>query len=126
VHSPLKYDNSSLDVATQFAIVGLSDSANLVGIYEDNNWSIRVAYNWRDKFLASTTQPGGNNGPVYTDAYGQVDASVNYALNKNLSFQFDVVNLTNAIQKQVGRTDLEVESVTQTGARYLVGARYKF
>jgi TonB-dependent receptor len=126
VHSPLKYNNNNLDVSTQFAIVGLSDSANLVGIYEDNNWSVRVAYNWRDKFLASTTQPGGSNGPTYTDAYGQVDASINYALNKNLSFQFDVVNLTNAIQKQVGRTDLEVESVTQTGARYLVGARYKF
>ena len=126
VHSPLKYNNNNLDVSTQFAIVGLSDSANLVGIYENNNWAVRLAYNWRDKFLASTTQPGGTNGPVYTDAYGQFDASVTYNFDKHLSFQFEAVNLTNAIQKQVGRTDQEVENVVQTGPRYLLGARYKF
>ena len=33
VHSGLKYDNSS--IGEQFALVGLSNSANLVGIYED-------------------------------------------------------------------------------------------
>ena len=126
VHSPLKYDNNNLDLSTQFAIVGLSNSANLVGIYEDKQWSVRVAYNWRDKFLASTTQPGGNNGPTYTDAYGQVDVSVGYTYDKNLSFQFDAINLNNAILKQVGRSDQEVEMVTQTGPRYLIGARYKF
>ena len=126
VHSPLKYNNNNLDASTQFAIVGLSNSANLVGIYEDQNWSIRLAYNWRDTFLSSTTQPGGGNGPVYTKAYGQVDTSIGYSVNKNLSFQFDIVNLNNAIQKQVGRTDQEVENVYQTGTRYLVGARYKF
>jgi len=126
VHSPLKYDNNNLDVSTQFAIVGLSNSANLVGIYENDQWSVRVAYNWRDKFLASTTQPGGSNGPTYTDAYGQVDVSVGYNFDKNLSFMFDGINLNNAILKQVGRSDQEVELVTQTGPRYMIGARYKF
>lgn len=126
VHSPLKYDNNSLDTVTQFAIVGLSNSANLVGIYEDKQWSVRLAYNWRDKFLAATTQPGGNNGPTYTDAYGQVDMTVGYTVNPSLSFQFDAVNLNNAILKQVGRSDQEVEMVTQTGPRFMLGARYKF
>lgn len=126
VHSPLKYDNNNLDLSTQFAIVGLSNSANLVGIYEDQHWSVRLAYNWRDKFLSSTTQPGGSNGPVYTDAYGQFDASVGYMFDKSLTFTFDAINLNNAIQKQVGRSDLEVEQVTQTGRRYMIGARYKF
>jgi len=126
VHSPLKYNNSNLDTSTQFAIVGLSNSANLVAIYEDSTWAARLAYNWRDKFLASTTQPGGNNGPVYTLAYGQIDATVSYQFDKHLSFQFDGINLTNAIQKNVGRSDQEVENVTQTGARVMLGARYKF
>jgi TonB-dependent receptor len=126
VHSPLQYNNTNLDVSTQFAIVGLSNSANLVGIYEDQNWSARLAYNWRGKFLASTTQPGGSNGPLYTLAYGQVDASVGYNVNKNLTVQFDVINLGNAINEQVGRTDLQVENIVETGVRYQFGARYKF
>ncbi|MET3106397.1 TonB-dependent receptor [Oxalobacteraceae bacterium GrIS 1.18] len=126
VHSPLKYDNNNLDLSTQFAIVGLSNSANLVGIYEDQRFSVRLAYNWRDKFLASTTQPGGSNGPTYTKAYGQVDLSVGYTFDKNISFNFDAINLNNAIQKQVGRSDNQVELVTQTGTRYLLGASYKF
>ena len=36
----------------QFALEGLSDSANLVGFYENYGWSVRAAYNWRDEFLA--------------------------------------------------------------------------
>ncbi len=126
VHSPLQYNNNNLDVSTQFAIVGLSNSANLVGIYEDKNVSVRMAYNWRDKFLDATTQPGGQNGPVYTKAYGQLDLSVSYNYNKALSFTFDALNLNNAILIQVGRSDQELEQVTQTGPTYMVGARYKF
>ena len=43
VKSSLTYDNMGL--GNQFALVGLSNSANLVGIYEDQKWSIRLAYN---------------------------------------------------------------------------------
>ena len=124
VHSPLKYNNDSQN--DQFAILGLSNSANLVGIYEDKEWSIRLAYNWRGEFLASTVDPGGHASPVYTEAYGQIDTSVTYSYNKNLSFQLEVINLNDAIQRQVGRDELATLSVTQTGPRYMLGARYKF
>ena len=124
VHSPLKYDNANVN--DQFAILGLSNSANLVGIFENKDWSVRVAYNWRGEFLASTVDGGGHAAPVYTDAYGQTDLSISYNLNKNLSFQFEVINLTDSIQRQHGRDDLATLSVTQMGPRYMVGARYKF
>lgn len=124
VHSPLKYIDSNVN--DQFAILGLSNSANLVGIYEDKQWSIRLAYNWRDQFLASTVDGGGHAAPVYTDKYGQVDISVGYNFDKNLSFQFEVINLNDAIQRQHGRDDLATLNVTQAGPRYMMGARYKF
>ena len=123
VHSGLKYNNYS--TVDQFALVGLSNSANLVGIYEDKKWAIRAAYNWRGEFLASTFDNSGPN-PQYTEAYGQLDLSVGYNVNEKLTLQFEAINLTNEIQRVHGRTKSEVLSVTQAGPRYMLGARYKF
>jgi TonB-dependent receptor len=124
VDSPTKYDNANTN--DQFAILGLSNSANLVGIYEDNKWSVRVAYNWRDKFLAATVDGGGRAAPVYTDKYGQTDVSIGYNYNERLSFQAEAINLTNSTQRQFGRTEAATLNVTQAGPRYMLGARYKF
>jgi TonB-dependent receptor len=123
VHSGLKYDNAS--VGEQFALVGLSNSANLVGIYEDKTYSLRAAYNWRGEFLSSTFDGSGPN-PNYTEAYGQIDVSAGYNYNDKLSFQLEAINLTNSIQRVHGRTSTQVLYVTQSGPRYMVGARYKF
>jgi outer membrane receptor protein involved in Fe transport len=125
VTSPTKYDDAN--TADQFAILGLSNSANLVGIYEDQKWSIRLAYNWRDSFLASTIDAGGGRpAPVYTDKYGQTDVSIGYNVTEKLSLQAEVINLTNATQRQFGRTERSTLNVTQAGPRYMLGARYKF
>ena len=123
VDSGLKYDNYK--IGEQFALVGLSNSANLVGIYEDKNWSVRAAYNWRDKFLSSTFDGSGPN-PNYTEAYGQLDLSVGYAFNDRLSVQFEAINVTNEIQRVHGRAETMALFVTQSGPRYMLGARYKF
>lgn len=123
VHSGLKYDNNV--VGEQFALVGLSNSANLVGIYEDAKWAVRLAYNWRDEFLSSTFDGAGPN-PNYVEPYGQWDLSVGYKLTANLSFQAEAINLSNAIQRVHGRTKEEVLFVTQSGPRYMLGFRYKF
>ncbi|WP_202412934.1 TonB-dependent receptor [Duganella lactea] len=124
VSSPTKYDNANTN--DQFAILGLSNSANLVGIYEDDKWSVRVAYNWRDKFLAATVDASNRAAPIYTDAYGQTDVSIGYNFNDRLSFQVEAINLTNSTQRQFGRTEAATLNVTQAGPRYMVGARYKF
>jgi outer membrane receptor protein involved in Fe transport len=63
---------------------------------------------------------------VYTDSYGQTDVSIGYNYNQNLSFQLEAINLTNATQRQFGRTEAATLNVTQNGPRYMVGARYKF
>ena len=123
VNSGLEYDNAS--IGDQFALVGLSNSANLVAIYENAKWSARAAYNWRDKFLSST-QDGSGPNPNYTEAYGQLDISVGYNVNDNLSVQFEAINVTDEIQRTHGRTKNQALFVTQSGPRYMLGARYKF
>ena len=124
VNSSLKYDNYNR--GEQFALEGLSDSANLVGFYETDKWQIRAAYNWRGEFLAGRFDGSGLPNPVYNEAYGQVDVNVGYKWNANLTLQAEVINLNDGIQRLHGRTKEQVVFVTQTGPRYMIGARYKF
>ncbi len=123
VDSGLGFDNAG--IGEQFALVGLSDSANLVGIYENDRWNIRAAWNWRDKFLGSTFDAAGPN-PIYTEAYGQFDLSVGYAITPQLSMQFEGINLTNETTRQHGRNERILVNATQAGPRYMLGLRYKF
>jgi TonB-dependent receptor len=123
VMSGLKYDNSNMN--DQFALVGLSNSANVVAFYENEKVNARIAYNWRGQFLASTFDGSGPN-PVYTEPYGQVDMTLGYNVNQHLSFQIDGINLNDGVLRQHSRTKQELESITQTGRRFMFGARYKF
>ena len=123
VDSDLTYDDYNL--GDQFALLGLSNSANLIGFYDKGPWQIRAAYNWRDEFLSSTFDSWRAN-PVYVEAYGQVDLSVGYQVSENLSVQAEAINLTDETTRSHGRHDREVFYATQTGPRYMLGFRYKF
>ncbi|OYU27284.1 MAG: TonB-dependent receptor [Burkholderiales bacterium PBB2] len=125
VRSGLKYDN--LNLKEQNALLGLSNSSNLVGFYEDDKYSARVAYNWRGEFLSSTSADVfGSAGPAYTEAYGQWDLSLGYKFNKKLSFNFEALNLNDGTQRVHGRAKEETLYFTQTGRRYMLAARYAF
>lgn len=123
VKSGLKYDNASL--GAQFALPGLSNSANLVGFYENDRFEARVAYNWRDEFLVSTSDPSGAN-PVYMEPYAQVDLRLGYKIDDHTTLAFEALNLTDAIQRTHERRSEEVYLVSQTGRRYVIGLSYKF
>ena len=124
VDSNLEYDNH--DRGEQFAIEGLSDSANLVAFFEKGKWSVRTAYNWRDEFLAGRFDGTGLPNPVYVEAYGQLDVNTSYNVTDNLTVMAEAINLTNETQRLHGRNQNQALFVTQTGPRFMIGARYKF
>ena len=123
VRSGLKYDNTTL--GNQNALLGLSNSGNLVGFYEDKTYSARLAYNWRGQFL-NATHDGREPNPIYVEPYGQFDLSLGYKASEKLSFQFEAINLTDEISRAHERRTEILQLVTQTGRRFMVGARYKF
>ena len=125
VRSNLKYDNNKTGAQTD-VLVGLGDSGNLVGFYENDTYSARLAYNWRGKFLAANF--GGAEGaqPLYVEPYGQLDLSLGYNYNKNLRIQFEAINLTDSYVRTHMRNENQIGSVTQLGRRFMLGARYKF
>jgi len=119
--------NDTLDPAAgvQFALLGLSDSANLVLMYEKYGFSARVAYNWRDKYLSDTNR-GDFKNPVYVAPYEQLDASVNYNFTDAFSVSVEGLNITGRDIRQYGRSRAQLWYLEEQGARYAVGARYKF
>jgi outer membrane receptor protein involved in Fe transport len=86
---------------------------------------VRIAYNWRDSFLASIGDSAGSN-PVYTEEYGQVDASVSYDFTDNLTVSLEALNLTDETMRQYSRHENLVRNYWETGARYNLGVRYSF
>ena len=118
-----KFDPDRLD--NDFALQGLSDSANLQAFYDKNNLQARIAYNWRDEFYAGAkgTEPVE---PRFTSAYGQIDANVSYGVNDNLSVFIEGINLTNEPTRVHGRWSNQVKAYETYGTRYNVGASYAF
>ncbi|MEK8052912.1 TonB-dependent receptor [Ideonella sp. DXS22W] len=123
VMSGLKYNDASL--GEQFALEGLGNSANVVGFWENDQWHVRAAYNWRGKFLSGRFDGAGAN-PVYTAPYGQLDMNLGYKYNKNLSFQLELRNLTDGVIRLYSRNEHQLEYATQTGRRIVAAARYTY
>jgi len=121
VNGDAKFDNTLSHVVTQFALTGLSDSANAVLFYDKNGLQARIAYNWRDEFLAGT----GPN-PFYVEAYGQVDASASYEFRKGFTVFGEVINLTGEGRRGHRRHDNNVFFASPGYARYAAGVRVTF
>jgi TonB-dependent receptor len=124
VDGDIGYDNLSL--GEQFALLGLSDTANLVGFYDKDGLQVRIAYNWRDTFLAGTGHGTGNANPVYVEEYGQVDVNISYDINDNLTVFAEGLNVTDEYTRSHARTKLQLMNMTQLGPRYNIGVRYSF
>lgn len=76
-------------------------SYNAVLMYEKGPFSARLAYNWRDKYVTGVSNfVGVGLLPQLVRAYGDLDASLNYAITKNLQISVQAVNLTNTLRFQ--------------------------
>lgn len=77
----------------KFAVPGIGDSANASLYYEKGPIQVRAAYNWRGKYLESLSYGAGAQ-PATRTAYGQVDLSASYDVNKHLTVFVSGTNLT--------------------------------
>ena len=107
---------------------GLSETSyNVACMYEKYGISARLAYNWREKYLL-TTSAANINRPVWFEDYGQLDGSVFYSITDNIKIGVQGTNLLNT------RTFLDVGgatlaprySWTDTDRRIAVAVRASF
>ena len=121
VDGDARYNNALPYNVTQFALTGLSDSANAVLFYDKNGLQARIAYNWRDQFLGGT----GPN-PFYIEAYGQFDVSASYEIGHGITLVAEGINVTGSNRRGHRRSDNEVFFASPGYGRYALGARFAF
>ncbi|QJR81924.1 TonB-dependent receptor [Alteromonas pelagimontana] len=108
---------------------GLSpNSYNFTLYYEEEDYGARVSVNKRDDYLLS--EPGGN-GHAQERKFGptHVDFSSFYNFSEQLTFSFEIINLTDEIERIYGTGDGDMDltrEFSHTGTQYFVGARYTF
>jgi TonB-dependent receptor len=125
VDGDVGYDDTADPGVSQFALTGLSDTANVVLMYENFNWQARLAWNWRDEYLDNPSR-GNSRNPIYVEEYDQFDLNVSYLFSDNLVFSFEALNITGSDIRQFGRSDRQMWFVNDLSPRYTLGARYKF
>jgi TonB-dependent receptor len=152
-HSPGDYATDMTgNVITGLPIVGLSNTSyNINLLYDFGKWDARLAYNWRSKYLATTTgngttgtytppdpQPGdviSTSGlisyslPVYVAAASYLDAHLSYKVNDHVSVAFDGSNLLNTVSKTMEEIlpgDFQVRSWFMNDVRYSFSVSAKF
>jgi len=123
VDSDAELDNA--DITQVFALTGLSDSTNLIAFYENGAFQGRIAYNWRDTFLQSLTQ-GGGDGVTYVEAYSQWDASASYDITEQVTVFVEGINLTEEYTHSRGRFSNQILDVVDSGRRISFGVRGSF
>ncbi|MGO2477787.1 MAG: TonB-dependent receptor [Pseudoalteromonas sp.] len=124
VNGDIDFDVAADPTTTQFALVGLSDTANFIAMYENDKFQARIAYNWRDKFLNSAARYV--NEPSFTEEYYQIDFNVAYNYSEQMSFFVEGINITEQNLRQHGRYEAQLWNLEQNGARYNIGMRYNF
>ncbi|HIV77951.1 MAG TPA: TonB-dependent receptor [Candidatus Sphingomonas excrementigallinarum] len=121
VNGNRKYDNTLPASVSQFAITGLSDSANAVLFFDKFGINARAAYNWRKGYLA-----GAGINPVYINTYGQLDASASYAITPKVTIFAEGINVLGENRGGHLRSDRNITFVTKQDARYSAGVRFTF
>lgn len=110
-------------------------TVNLVGYYEMDSFSARLAYNWRSEYMIRELP--GYYGNREHQAYGTVDLSSRYSITEHLALTFEVVNLLaeDSIQLGVAADSAEVKPELQNNypvfsaegeARYKLGITVRF
>jgi TonB-dependent receptor len=116
------------NAGVELPLEGLSKTSyNVELLYEKYGISARLAYNWRSHYLL-TTSAANINFPVWSEAYGQLDGSILYSLNKHLKVGVQGYNLLNSRTfLQVGDPKLRPRySWSNTDRRYAFVVRGVF
>jgi len=108
---------------------GLSKrSYNVVGIYEKDKLSFRLAYNWRSRYLL-TSSDVITQLPTWNEDFGQLDGSFFYNINSNIQVGLQVNNITNSVTHlttgpRLYPTDGYLDTTTYDRAWFMNDRRY--
>ncbi len=123
-------------------MVGASEWAGNIGTYfENDDISARLVWNYRGKYVNSTTAPAPTansqglsviNGvtmptaPTIAAGVATLALSASYNITKQLKLSLDATNLLNTVRAQYRYSELEQQKADVSGRQYYVSLKYKF
>jgi iron complex outermembrane receptor protein len=129
VRSNKDYDPSNFD-PHDIRLPGLSDTLNIVGFYEKNGFSARVAFNKRKAYLSTPTYQVQwptdafiPYVPAYQMAYKQIDARIAYEIAPKVSIYLEGANLTNERPKKWAFAENLIIDNPNYGRRIMLGVQ---
>jgi iron complex outermembrane receptor protein len=127
---PVVDERNTFRVFSGLPLQGYSDeNLNVVGMYEYNDISFRLAYTWRSEYLL-TLRESEDFAPVYAKAAGMMDASVYYSINENWKIGLEGSNLLNTETKtryQMNQDGVKTDALNfVTDRRYALSLRASF
>lgn len=99
-------------------------SYNLSGFYEDDRFSARLSYNFREGYLETTA--GLQNHPESVDDYGQLDFSSSFTINDHATLFVDAINLTEESSYTYSQFTNLIRNYEENGRRIVFGVRASF
>lgn len=102
---------------------GLSrTSYNASLYYENQRFSVRASYNWREDWLITASGRGGL--PEYNEDFGSLDASATFNITPDITVFLEGINLTDEVRFE-NNTDIRRIGNETYGSRYFLGVRAK-
>jgi iron complex outermembrane receptor protein len=129
VKSEMNYLDSTGAVVATTDLTGLSRNAyNATFYYEDDKWSARVSAAYRDRYYTKVPGAETASGTAYdgTNSTLNIDASLQYTVNRNFKLTLEGVNLTDEYQYQFNGVENMTTTYHHTGREVLLGVRYNF
>lgn len=128
--TPLNDARNSFRAFTGLPLEGYSDqNFNIVGMYEYEDISFRLAYTWRSEYMV-TRRDSNEFAPIYTKAAGMLDASLFYSINDDWKIGLEANNLLDLETKtlaQVNQEGRKMESLSfDTDRRFALSLRGSF
>ncbi|TAA40065.1 TonB-dependent receptor [Pseudoxanthomonas winnipegensis] len=119
------YTYTDGDTDTDTPMFGTSKNTyNVAGYFENDTFSARVSYSYRDKFYAGASRAT----PFYQDDFGALSASLGWKVTDHLSVSLDGLNLNNPKYKYYTDTTAGFlpYAVYSNGRQYYLNLRAKF
>jgi iron complex outermembrane receptor protein len=119
--------NATTGQTSTQSLVGLSKhSANGTLYYEDKKFSARTSLSYRSAYLRQVPSRSGQDS-TRTGGSFNVDGSLSYKWNKDLSFSLEGINLTNEPEyRDEDSIAHRPESLQIYGREFYLGVRYNF
>ena len=121
----LNYTYADSDTPSGLSLPELSENSyNAIFFYENNKFSSRIAYNFRDERLFRAN--GFGNNPEFIKDFGTLDYSMSYNINDSIELTFDAINLTEENLESFTSIEERRLSFQQLGRSFRLGVRGKF